>query len=386
MPMVINGCYRRKRNAYVLFALFMGLCSMLLFLPTADAYRHAELFYEMETWNWDELLLYLSFNIKVDFILFLYEFGIIQLGLTYGFVRFGWVVIAYLIYFYIYDCMLDSPQIKCLNRWLVLWMVILVVPIGGISSGLRYGFAATLISLVLCRRYLLNKTGLIDYIIIVVAIFVHFATIFVVPLLVANKLKIFPHTKKNFWIFFVVLFLISSSLSLILQLFPLGEINNYLLMYTEGKYSDTSYLSGNVFFWLPIWIGQVASLSLFVFFILYVPINHQSSIMYNLFLLWAFTSNYSAINGRVQFFFYGVGVFYLLYNAKLKNIQIVFGVFLFSIITGQVIGYRKHTVTRWPYLFAPYPVALQMDYDVNWIYNNVDPNTADLYLWQKSGH
>ena len=88
--------------------------------------------------------------------------------------------------------------------------------------------------------------------------------------------------------------------------------------------------------------------------------------MYNLFLLWAFTSNYSAINGRVQFFFYGVGVFYLLYNAKLKNIQIVFGVFLFSIITGQVIGYRKHTVTRWPYLFAPYPVALQMDYDVNW--------------------
>lgn len=30
MPMVINGCYRRKRNAYVLFALFMGLCSMLL--------------------------------------------------------------------------------------------------------------------------------------------------------------------------------------------------------------------------------------------------------------------------------------------------------------------------------------------------------------------
>lgn len=54
-------------------------------------------------------------------------------------------------------------------------------------------------------------------------------------------------------------------------------------MYTEGKYSDTSYLSGNVFFWLPIWIGQVASLSLFVFFILYVPINHQSSIMYNLF-------------------------------------------------------------------------------------------------------
>lgn len=115
--------------------------------------------------------------------------------------------------------------------------------------------------------------------------------------------------------------LISSSLPLILQLFPLGEINNYLLMYTEGKYSDTSYLSGNVFFWLPIWIGQVASLSLFVFFILYVPINHQSSIMYNLFLLWAFTSNYSAINGRVQFFFYGVGVFYLLYNAKLKNIQ-----------------------------------------------------------------
>ena len=29
-----------------------------------------------------------------------------------------------------------------------------------------------------------------------------------------------------------------------------------------------------------------------------------------------------------SFFFYGVGVFYLLYNAKLKNIQIVFGVFL----------------------------------------------------------
>ena len=148
MPMVINGCYRRKRNAYVLFALFMGLCSMLLLLPTAAAYRHAELFYEMETWNWDELLLYLSFNIKVDFILFLYEFGIIQLGLTYGFVRFGWVVIAYLIYFYIYDCMLDSPQIKCLNHWKFLWIVFLLNTNEGISSCLRYVYAATLISLV----------------------------------------------------------------------------------------------------------------------------------------------------------------------------------------------------------------------------------------------
>lgn len=76
MPMVINGCYRRKRNAYVLFALFMGLCSMLLFLPTADAYRHAELFYEMETWNWDELLLYLSFNIKVVSYFSFMNFGI----------------------------------------------------------------------------------------------------------------------------------------------------------------------------------------------------------------------------------------------------------------------------------------------------------------------
>ena len=67
MPMVINGCYRQKKNMYLLFSLFMGLCAMLLYPPVADLYRHWVNFQDIKLFEWNDFLFFLGVNIKVDF-------------------------------------------------------------------------------------------------------------------------------------------------------------------------------------------------------------------------------------------------------------------------------------------------------------------------------
>ena len=64
----------------------------------------------------------------------------------------------------------------------------------------------------------------------------------------------------------------------------------------------------------------------------------------------------------------------------LKNFYLVY---TFNIVLSLVIGWRIHTITRWPYLFAPFSVALSKDYDENWIHENIDPISADPYLYSR---
>ena len=84
MPMVINGCYRQKKNMYLLFSLFMGLCAMLLYPPVADLYRHWVNFQDIKLFEWNDFLFFLGVNIKVDFLLPLLEFIFIKYGISYA--------------------------------------------------------------------------------------------------------------------------------------------------------------------------------------------------------------------------------------------------------------------------------------------------------------
>ena len=76
------------------------------------------------------------------------------------------------------------------------------------------------------------------------------------------------------------------------------------------------------------------------------------------------------------------GIFFLMKYAGMSKLKVLFKTYVFLTLLGFMLEWRKHTITRWYYLFSPYPVALSMDYDDNWVMNNVNPN-GELYIYIK---
>ncbi len=381
MPMVINGCYRQKKNMYVLFALFMGLCAMLLYPPTADLYRHWEAFQDLLLFDWNDFLFYLAMNVKIDFLLHLLEFIFIQYDISFGFVRYLLVSVATLLFLSIYDSFCKKEMLDDKNRFLFLWFVIFIIPYSSIAIGLRGAFASTLFSFYVCKRYILNQKSILDIGILLFAIYFHFGTMMVIPLIVLTELRLYIQRKKTFYLIFGILLFLSQSFGLLLSVLPLGDLGAYLSSYTEGKYASTEYLAGyNIFFWIPVIAHYVVHILFVVIFCRNVPITKETSSVYNLFLLFALTSSFFVINGRVMGYFYFYGIFFLVKYVGIQKLKLLFKIYIFLTLFSFIIEWRKHTITRWGYLFAPYPIALTMDYDDNWVMENVNDN-GDLYIY-----
>ena len=204
-----------------------------------------------------------------------------------------------------------------------------------------------------------------------------------IPLILLAEVGLYVRHKPIFYLVFGILFFVSQSFGLLVSVLPLGELNDYLVSYTEGEYASTEYLEGhNIFFWLPTIGHYTCNILFFAIFCKNVPITKQTSLVYNLFLLTAFTSAFFAVNGRVMAYFYYYGIFFLMKYAGMSKLKVLFKTYVFLTLFGFMLEWRKHTITRWYYLFSPYPVALSMDYDDNWVMNNVNPN-GELYIYIK---
>ena len=380
-PLAINGCYRNRKNAYLLFSLLMGLCALLLYPPRADSYRHYLQFSDIALMDWGDLLLYLSLMLKPDFLLYVLEYYFLSIDLSFGYIRFFLVVIAYLLYLQLYDCFCESQDFGQISRKRIFWFVILIVPIAAISNGLRFGFAAVLISFFICKRYIFLRKSVWDYLLVIISLCFHFGIILIMPLLLLRFCGFYIKNKAIFILSFILLFFISNTFVLIVSILPLGDLSSILQMYTEGKYADSSYLSGNLFFWLPIIFNNAVQFLILYLCVKRMPCTKETSLVYNLFLLWAFVSSFYAVNGRVMLFFSLYGLLFLIAYQKGRMLKKFYLVYAFNIVLSIVIGWRIHTITRWAYLFTPFPIALSKDYDENWVFDNIDPVTADPYIY-----
>lgn len=361
----------------------MGLCAILLVPPNADLYRHWKIYETISMMDWGEFLLYMSYNIKIDFLLYFLEFVFTRYEISFGFVRFLLVFIASLLFLRIYDYFIKSEQKESCDRLLVFGFVLLIIPFSALATGLRFTFAAVIVSFYICKRYVFHKKKFFDFLLLILAIYFHFSILMIIMLIIMKILKLYIPRKSFFYFILGVLFIISNSLNLLFSYLPLGDLGNYLLNYIEGEYSDTSYLSGfNIFFWLPVVFGYTVNILFIFLFCKNVPINKDTSIVYNHFLLYAFTSSFFALNGRVQFFFFLYGIIFFIKYVSVSKVKMLFHIYLMYTIFTVLVGWRMHTITRWYYLFSPLPVALTMDYDDNWIFENIDPSGSP-YIYNR---
>lgn len=373
LPLLLVECYNNKRYAYWLFALFMGICSLILVPPYDDLYRNFKVYTDwIEGSSWSDFILYISLNIKMDFLIYLMEWVYQSLGLSFGLVRLTLIFVSYLLYFYLYDSFCENQYFTLNDRRYCFWMILLIIPFLSISTGLRYGIAACLFSYVFCMWFIFKKYYWWHYFLLIIGICSHFSMLMFVMLLFMSFLMPNKMSKLFFLSVFSVLVVCSNLFSVLLEYLPIpATLNDYLLSYTEGRYSDSNYLNGNnIFFWIP-YIARYLIVFMF-FYMIYkrVPYNKETKIMYMIFLLFAFTISFHELNARVDYFFTLLGGLYIL---KYVNINRLFlRLFIFYTVFTIFISWRGYTITKWYYLFTPIPIVISMDYDQKWVDENIN--------------
>lgn len=369
---LFRECYNNKKYAYILISIFFGLCAMLVLPPKGDSYRHALNFFKIQNYTWYDFQMFLSSQIKFDFLLWLLEFVYAKIGFTFSFVKFTLVFIGYILYLNIYDSLCIHIYKTPKQRCYCFWIILLIIPCMSIAYGLRYGFAASLVAFVVSRWYVLRKYDWWNFVLLIVALFFHFGILMILLLLVAVKFAPNSMTKWMFCLLMGFSMLVSESLNLIVQYIPFSQdLHDYLLTYTEGEWKDASALSGfNMFFWFPIIAKQyVLQLIILYYTLRYLPYNRNTKFLFWLFILWTFSSSFFAINQRVGVLIPYVGGVFLLYYIGIRSMLLKS--LLITTIFINVMDWRVYTVNHWYYLFAPVPVSIVTDYDEDWVDKNV---------------
>lgn len=379
LPLLLKACYDNSKIAYVLLSIFFGLCGMLILPPKGDGYRHFVEFLYIQSLTWEEFCIYIQESIKFDFIIQFLKFVVAHIGLGFGYVKFLVVFISYILYFDLYDSFCVKNQLTSRQSRYCFFVILLSVPCFSIANGLRFGFATVLLSYVLCRWYILNRQEYWTYLLLVISCFVHFASLMLVIVLFLNRIMPNRMGKTCFCLLMIILYFLSENINLLIGMIPLSSaLKSYILEYTEGVWKDGSALSGfNIFFWLPIVFNEYLSKVIILYFILkYIPYDKNSKIIYLFFILWSFTHLFYTINQRISMVILCVGGLFLL-NYKIFNINFLRWM-IFITFFGQVMMWRIYTINRWEYLWGPLPIALTMDYEKEWIDDNVNAE-GDLY-------
>jgi hypothetical protein len=92
VPWIIGGMMRRKKWAFFLWAIFMGLLG-ILYPPTGDLYRYTLDYYTYLEFDWAEFVA--SLDDKFDYLLPILSFSLGKLGLDFDISRFLYNFFAY---------------------------------------------------------------------------------------------------------------------------------------------------------------------------------------------------------------------------------------------------------------------------------------------------
>lgn len=382
-PYLVIQSIKNNKLAQICLCLFLGMISMIMVPPQGDLYRHAEVFYQIkELQSFRELFLFLTLNIKFDFLLYLFEFIIARLSFQFGIIQFSLISIAYGLFFHLYNIECKQNALSKQRKIYLFLIIIFSVPFIKISIGLRYAFACVLMVYFIIKREVLCEKKIYDWFLLLIAICFHFAVSPICAMIALNP--ILPCFKKSLFILLIItLFCISSLSSYLILSLPIPEdMVSHVQEYTaNGKYADDSYLPARNFFGMLPDLIHAAIVYLYIYLIIRnIPITSQTKIMFYLILIFAFTAPLYSVNFRVSMIINIIGALFI-YKYKKRMYKCIIILFLFQAFVSTLLPWRTWPTMHLQYLLAPFPLALMVDYDESWIEKNIN-NEGGFYVYQ----
>lgn len=384
LPFILYGIYHRYKVSFFFMSVFLGLVAFLIG-PTGDLYRHtldyySYIFYDPKNW--------IVFFSGGDFITQIIAFMMAQNGIPYPFLRFFTVIISYNILFGIFNDYIDTTTLRYTKTDLFcrFMLLIFISDFFEIIYGVRFVFSVSILLLGFYSYYINNKK-ILGVVITITSICIHYAILYyaIVLLLIPIIIKI---EKNKIWIVAFLAFLIG-----FLGYNLLIIIASYMNLKFMGYMSEGTWGTGTLehegaragitrifrYVYDRISIPLATMLVLYEF---YDKRNFNCRILYGIVLLFCITNQFGTAGGRVLYISeYFLFIFLIAMEQEKQQLirkrvfKIVFLLFLFRTFM-HVVGYGNiiRISSEHSKLILPVTEIFQTDYNLTWIFKNVNPD------------
>lgn len=372
-PLLLYYASLRRRWAYTLLAIFMGLCAML-WPPTGDLYRHNMMYFDFAGMDMSQFLDFLK--IRFDFLLYTISFSFAKFGIPFEFIRFFFIFITYKLTFRVYEdyaCQsAESDNTKKIAFYVFFFSVLFFTTV----QGLRFGFATSLLAFGGYQYLARNRRVGLLY--VFASCVTHFSVIPVALMLFIVKLGL---KISKIWI--VILSVIcllcfnATVFQLIIDLLPLNAsahavLSAYVTGYWGGEFLEDHSLK----FQISKYLGHIMMYPL-----LYLTFKNTSRQPFSQFgkILIVFVCACFAISDtlyfRIAILFIPVGLYLLFCEKCSRHSILLLLICSFISFTSQIYSFRRELALSREYkLFYPAPLGFSTSFSEQWIEQHVYEN------------
>lgn len=371
IPLIIYGIYKNYRLSYSLLAIILGFFG-ILYAPITDYYRHLIDYYEYKTTTWTTI----SNESIGDNFLPIISYIFSKYNLSFELIRFLITYTYYELLFQLfYKSIASNPLYNSNNlRFEFFFILFLLSGLFNVIIGLRWNLGVVLFLYATFLLFQENKKK--GYILLIFSIFVHFAIIPFVLILLILKFKDIKIKKGFALILFFTLILISQlAVLFIFSLIGDGNLASHLDHYINGGWgSDVYKINLNTNALINSYINKFCSLPL----ILYILIKKwEKSKLLNLIICGYFVGGLTISFPIIQARYLGITFYLLLFYFIIHFNKTNFNKFIlkFLLFTSclsfctELYVQRKYIMygREEKFLYCPSFIIINNNYELNWL-------------------
>ena len=368
LPYILYGIYYRRKSAFLLFSLFLGVFAWLT-APFADLYRHTFWAYEFV----DIPVSTIVFDLEPDFLIPLIDHILLNNDIPYQYLRLFYTTECFWLMSIIFIYQIKHSKKRYSNneyfvRFILFFLFFEVIQT---VSSVRYGFALYQFIFAI-HLFFYKKEYMYSLLFAFFACIIHTSFSFIIPL--SFLLYVISSTKKRLkWVLITVPIFAVLAFDMFLPL-----LSYRADWYFQGGISGKSE---STLFGLILYLYM----RVFLFPFPYLALKYYLTRLHWCRICIAFTTlvlvfiNNEVLLFRMAFLLSAVGVFVLLEiesYVKIRNriITMILWCGIFTTLC-NTINYRQFFyVSRYHYTLMPVPFILMDHYDIPWIISHIDGN------------
>jgi hypothetical protein len=381
LPFVFIEIYNKKKYAFILLSIFMGLVAYLI-APTGDLYVHTNEYFIFADLTFLEFLDILPFTIDFVYYFVAYIFSIT--GIPFEFIRFFFVLISYLLVFDIFrDLSFTNKKIKNSKKiYMIFFLICFFQVLFMVTAiGLRYGLA---IYLMVYGIYILfQKENSKGWFYILLSCFTHFSMVLILFIILLTRfLKLKKINKSSLFLSLVFIFFGTNIILFFINLFPLNPfLKDKIILYVTGYWGNDFLQIHSFLYRISRLMAHVSVYPLLLFIFVTNLKNKLSGIVLSmsflLFILYPVANLFYRFTQIILFIF--LISFILSYNkSKLHNffLTIIFITSTFTFLLGSIYTHKRNFLISNEYkiLYPSIPFILYSTYDQKWIDTYITTN------------
>lgn len=383
IPWVVKGMLLGRKEAFVLWAIFMGLLGVL-YPPIGDIYQYTKDYFLYKDCSWDYFLELVAF--KFDYVLSLMSYFLGKIGLNFEVCRFLYNFIGYYLLGSLYISILSGKNISLYNKYDKYYLLGFFIAFNIITFLWRFGFSSILFVYGCYQIVFLQKKK--GWIFVLISALNHFSFLLFFIFLCLQQFHLFRFKRTVVMsICIFSLFINGSTLAAILPYLPYNIVQRYSI-YLDGYYATEYFADHSWKYQLQVFLNSFVTYVACYFYILTYKNEDRNILSLTNAVLCLACLSLPFDTMRMRFLALlllciklSFMWFYDGSRLKAKALRIMF----WCVMMGNVINFwgirRQLDVSEMPRIFYSNVFqVLSFTYDEKWIDKNVSPEGGIIQI------